>query len=220
MLGSPVDVVREDLTAQRVASRASHRLASLRAQRCVDVVADRLLILLRDSEQHPDHSHRHLGAEVGHEVEPARTDQRIEAIDAEPPDLRLERGHLLRREHARQQPPVHGMHRRIFEDEHAGRDLDVRLDQLEDGAAPGDVRVPVEQSPLHVLVAADGEEVVLLVVIERRFLAQPAEHRIGVGVDRDVVRVVVDIARAGCRHRCLLGGRFSEPVGRISAGPR
>ena len=49
----------------------------------------------------------------------------------------------------------------------------------------------VDQPALDVVVAAERVEVVLLVVVERRLLAQPAEHRVRVGVDVDVVRVVV-----------------------------
>ena len=52
----------------------------------------------------------------------------------------------------------------------------------------------VDQAALDVLEAADGEEVVLLVVVERRLVAQPAEHRVRIGVDLDVVRVVVHVA--------------------------
>src|SRR5262249_26967020 len=44
---------------------------------------------------------------------------------------------------------------------------------------------------LDILGAADREEVVLLVVIERRFFPQPTEHRVRIGVDFEVVRVVV-----------------------------
>ena len=88
--------------------------------------ADVLLVLLRDPEEHADHAHRHLRAEVGHEVEAAGTDERVEAVDAELADLRLERVHLLRREDPRQQPAVHGVDRRVLEDEDAGWHLDVR----------------------------------------------------------------------------------------------
>ena len=86
--------------------------------------------------------------------------------------------------------------RRIFEDEHARRKGDVRLDQLDDGASPGDVDLPIAQPTLDVLEAADGVEVVRLVVVERRLLAQPAEHRVRIDVDLDGVRIVVDVARA------------------------
>src|SRR5207237_8003492 len=51
-----------------------------------------------------------------------------------------------------------------------------------------------------VVVPDDGEEVVLIVVVERRFLAQASEHRIGVGVDGDVVRVVVEVGVAADGH--------------------
>ena len=54
------------------AVRHLHRLAGLGAEVLVDPVADRLLVLLRDAEQHPDDAHRHLRAEVGDEVEAAR----------------------------------------------------------------------------------------------------------------------------------------------------
>ena len=52
--------------------RHVHRLAGLGAEVRVDAVPDRLLVLLGDAEQHPDHPHRHLRAEVGDEVEAAR----------------------------------------------------------------------------------------------------------------------------------------------------
>ncbi len=59
----------------------------------------------------------------------------------------------------------------------------------------------VLEATLDVLEAADGVEVVPLVVVERRFLAQPPEHRVRVGVDVDVVRVVVDPAVDHSRSR-------------------
>ena len=58
----------------------------------------------------------------------------------------------------------------------------------------------VDQAALDVFEAADREEVVLLVVVERRLLAQPPEHRVGIGVDLDVVGVVVDVAGARRGH--------------------
>ena len=53
------------------ALRHVHRLALLGAEVAVDAVADGLLVLLGHAEQHPDHAHRHHGAEVGDEVEAA-----------------------------------------------------------------------------------------------------------------------------------------------------
>ena len=111
---------------------------------------------------------------------------------AELADLRLERGHPPRREHAGQQAPVDGVDRRVLEDEHARRHLDVGLDQLEDPASARDVGLAVDEAPLDVFVAADRVEVVLLVVVERRLLAQAPEHGVRIGVDLDVVRVVGD----------------------------
>ena len=77
---------------------------------------------------------------------PSGADERVEAAGAELADLGLERRHLPRREHPRQQAAVHGVHGRVLEDEHARRHLDVRLDQLEDAAPPGDERLRVDEA--------------------------------------------------------------------------
>ena len=113
---------------------------------------------------------------------------------AELADLRLERGDAPRREHARQQAAVHRVRGRVLEDQRARRHLDVRLDELEDAARARDVVLGVDEAALAVLVAADREEVVLLVVVERRFVAQPLVQRVRVGVDVGVVRVVVEVS--------------------------
>src|SRR5207302_836134 len=68
-------------------------------------------------------------------------------------------------------------------------------DQLEDASAAGDERLVVDQAALDVGVPAHRVEVVLLVVVERRLFPEAAEHRVGIGVDGDVVRVVVDVVR-------------------------
>ena len=96
VLGPPVDVLGEHLAAGEVSPVELHRLAGLGAQVRVGVVADRLLVLLGDAEQHADHPHRHLRAEVGDEVEAVGADERVEAVGAELADLRLERVHLPR----------------------------------------------------------------------------------------------------------------------------
>jgi hypothetical protein len=46
---------------------------------------------------------------------------------------------------------------------------------------------------LHVVEAAQGEEVVALVVIEGPLVAQPLPDRVRVRVDLEVVRVVIDV---------------------------
>ena len=199
VLGPPVDVLLEHLAGDEVRGDL-HRLSRLGAQGRVDVVADGLLVALGDPEQQADGAHRHLRAELGDEVEAACADERVEATGAELADLALQLVHPPRREGTRQQSAVDGVGRGVLEDEDARGHLDPRLDQLEDGAPSRDVGRGVEQAPLHVLEAAQGVEVVRLVVIEGRLLAQPAEHRVRVGVDADVVRVEVDVVGAGRRH--------------------
>jgi len=93
---------------------------------------------------------------------------------------------------------VHVVDRWILEDDRAARQLDTGLDdlvdELEDGALAGDVGLPVDRAALDVFEAAQGEEVVLLVVVERPFLAQAFPDRVRVRIDVEVVRVVVDVA--------------------------
>ena len=83
--------------------------------------------------------------------------------------------------------------RRVLEDQGAGRQLDVRLDDLEDAAPAGDEALGVDEAAFDVVVAADRVEVVSLVVVERRLVPQPLEHRIRISVDVEVVRVVIDV---------------------------
>ena len=199
VIGPPVDVLGEQLAAREIPGEPL-RLARLGAQRRVGVLADRLLVLFGDPEQHADHPHGHLRAEVGDEVEPVRALEPIQTVDAELPDLRLQRVHLPRREHTRQQTAMNRVRRRVLEDEDARRHLHVRLDQFEDAAASGDIGRRVDETALHVVEAAHREEVVRLVVVERRFFAQPPEHRVRIRVDVDVVGVVVDVRRLGRRH--------------------
>ena len=103
VVGAPVDVVAEDGTGQEVVLRVLHGLARFGSQRRIDVLADLVLVLLRDTEEHADHPHRHLRAEVRHEVEPAGADERVEARRAQLPDLGFECVHLLRGENPREQ---------------------------------------------------------------------------------------------------------------------
>ena len=98
------------------------------------------------------------------------------------------------------------MVRRVLEDEHAGRQLDLRLDHLEHRALGRAVGLPLDQAALHVVVAAHRVELVLLVVIERGLVAEPLPHRVRVGVDVEVVRVVVRRGR-GCGHLVSLSRR-------------
>ena len=72
MLGPPVDVVGEHGAGHEVL-RDLHRLARLGAEVGVHVVADRFLVALGNAEEHADHLHRHLGAQIGDEVEAVRS---------------------------------------------------------------------------------------------------------------------------------------------------
>src|SRR5262245_9791134 len=83
--------------------------------------------------------------------------------------------------------------RRVLEEDHAGRELDVAADQLEQRAPRGAVRPPLGETGCHVLVATQDPELVLLVAIERRLVAHPPPDRMRIGVDLEVVRVVVDL---------------------------
>jgi hypothetical protein len=86
---------------------------------------------------------------------------------------------------------------RILEDDRAGWHLegafDDLLDELDQRALARDVRLPVDRATLDVLEPAQGEEVVLLVVIEGALVPQPLPDRIRVRIDVEVVRVVVEV---------------------------
>ena len=192
VLDPPVDVLAEELSGGEAAVAVLHRLAVLGAQVRIGPLADRILVLLRNAQQHADHAHGHLRTHVGDEVESPGTDERVQAAAAELANLRLEGVHPPGREDPGHQAAADGVDGRILEDEPARRDLDVGLDQLDDGPAPRDVGVVVEQTALDVVEAAERVEVVLLVVVERRLLAQAPEHRIRVRGDLDRVGVVVD----------------------------
>jgi len=58
----------------------------------------------------------------------------------------------------------------------------------------------VYQAPVDVCVSAQRIEVMLGVVVQRRFVAHSSERRIGVGVERHVVRVVVHVGAGVDRH--------------------
>ena len=66
------------------------------------------------------------------------TDERIQAARTEFADLGLQGADLARGEHARQQLAVDVVDRRVLENQHARRDLDIRLDQLQDRTAGRD----------------------------------------------------------------------------------
>ena len=200
VLGAPGDVVRERLELGRAVVLGLVRNAFLESQALVEVVPDRLLVLLRDTEQHPDDPHRHELAQVRDEIEAARADEGVERLRAEGPHLGLECLHLLRREDPGEQASVEVVIRRVLEEDGPGRDLHSGLDDLEDRASSRDVGLPVEHGRVDVLPATQREELVLLVPIQRRLVAQPLPHRVRVRVDGEVVGVVVDPGLTGHSH--------------------
>src|SRR6185312_4371920 len=114
--------------------RGSRYLAApLGAQRRVAVVDVMLLIGFGDAEQHPDHPHRHLRAEIFDEVEPSGVYQRIEAACRELPDPRLQRADLPWGEDPGEQLTMDVVDRRILEDQAARRNLHTRLDDFQHG---------------------------------------------------------------------------------------
>ena len=109
--------------------------------------------------------------------------------------LVLDRVDPLRGERPRHQRTVDGVQRRILVDEHARRHDGIGLDHLEDVALGRAEPLRVPQRRVDVGVAAQAPEVVALVVVERRLVAQPLVGRVGVDVDLDVLRVVVQVAQ-------------------------
>jgi hypothetical protein len=173
-----------------------------------------------DSEQHADHLHRHLRAQILDEVEPPSADERVQRLRAELTDLGLQGVDLARREHARQQLAVHGVDRRILENQHSRRDLQVRLDDFQDRAAARTEGVVVDHGLIDVRVSAERVEVVAGVVVQRRFVAQTPVRRIGVRNETDVVRVVVDVVLGACRHSAVPSSSRTRLIDASVAAPR
>ncbi len=142
-------------------------------------------------------------APTSDEVEPV-ADQRIQTTRAEFTDLGFQRIDLARRENSSQQLAVDVVQRRVLEDHDARRHLDVRLDQLEDRPPRRAESLVIDQRPVDIGEPAQRIEVVLLVVVQGRFLAKPAKHPIRVSVELNVVRVAVDVAGSADCHRYRL----------------
>src|SRR5208283_4137405 len=88
-----------------------------------------------------------------------------------------------------------------------GRDVDIGLDDFQDRAPGRAEGLVIDKRVIDVTEPAQDVEVVLLVVVQRRFLAQPPKHRVGVGVQLDVVGVEIDIVgRADCHRLSPLAG--------------
>src|SRR6516225_6828355 len=92
------------------------------------------------------------------------------------------------------------MNRRIFKKDDAGRNLDAAHDDVYRGAATRPVSIEIRQLAGDVLVAAQRVEVVLVVVVQPRFVAQPLPDRVRIVVDVEIERVVVNLGGACSGH--------------------
>ncbi len=165
-------------------------LAALRAD-VVGLVDDDVLEVLGDAEEHADDAQRHDRAEMLDEVDLISTDERVEAAGGELADQGLDGIHLPRREGTGQQIAADVVDRRILEDQCARRNLDIGLQDFQHHAPGGTEGLPVDQCLVDVVETAQRVEVMLGVVVERRVVPQSLEHRVRVGVEVDVPRVVV-----------------------------
>ena len=161
------------------------------AQVGVGLLAHRDLVVFGDAEEHPDDAHRHHRRELGDHVEAAGADERIEDADAVLAHLVLELGHRPGREHARHEAAVHAVLRRVLEHDHAAGELDAGADDVEDVAAGVRERLPVHEAAFDIGTARQRPEVEVLVVVDRRLVAEARVGGVGVGVDADVVGVEV-----------------------------
>ena len=98
-------------------------LSFFETQPGIDAIAQCLLILLGNAEQHPDHPHRHLRAEVCDEVEAAASDEGVETSRAVGSHLRFDLCDPPWREQASQESTMRIVQRRILEENDPGRDL-------------------------------------------------------------------------------------------------
>ncbi len=83
------------------------------------------------------------------------------------------------------------VYRRILEQDDARRQLDACQDDVHRGAAPRPIGLPVVEFAGDILVPTQRVEVVLLVVVQRRFVAHPLPDWVWIVVDREIVRVVI-----------------------------
>ena len=82
VLLAPVDVVREELAVEMVVV-VLQRLSRLGAETLGGPLTDGRHVLFRDAEQHSDHEHGQVLAQVPYEIEAFRTHQRVENAAAE-----------------------------------------------------------------------------------------------------------------------------------------
>ena len=88
--------------------------------------------------------------------------------------------------------PVDVVVRRVLEDDGARGHLDVGLDQLEQGALAGDVGLPVDEATARRRRTGSGRRSRSARCSRAGLVPQALPDGIGIGVDLEVVRVVVD----------------------------
>src|ERR1700726_4213496 len=96
------------------------------------------------------------------------------------------------------------MNRRILKEDDSGGNLEAAHDDFNRGAAARPVGVEVHQLAGDVLVAAQRVELVFVVVIQRRLVAQPLPDRVRIVVDAEIEGVVVNLGGACSGHGGVL----------------
>ena len=94
--------------------------------------------------------------------------------------------------------------RRVFEEDDARRNLQTALDDVHGRPSTRSVGPKVRQLTCNVLEAAEGVELVLVVVVQRGFVPQPLPDRIGIVIDGEVERVVIHVGGGWLGHVMLL----------------
>ena len=160
---APVDVLAEERVVGELSLAVAHAACRARGAASSSArAADRLLVLLGDPEQHADHPHGHLGAEIGDEVEAVGAHERIEDLGA-----------VLRGSAARGRSSSSGVKTRestprwavcmggssMMKTPLGGMSMSALID-LEDPAAGRAERLVVDEAPLDVVEPAQRIEVV------------------------------------------------------------
>ena len=150
-----------------------------------------------------DHVHGEQAGEVGDEVEAPALERRLQVLEGQLADARLQLGHPPGGEalaHQRAQPGVcgrvHGQerHRAVGVGAEGGR---VERDAVGVGEA-----LHVPEGRQHVAMAGEGPEVELLVAVDGASAPEPGVGRVRVLVDGVVVGAVRRRLHRGARHRC------------------
>ena len=123
---------------------------------------------------------------------------------AELAHLGLEGVHLPGCEDPGEQAAVQIVDGWIFHEDDPRRKRDVGLDDLQCRTTPGAIGIPVHHRFVDIVEPAQREEVVLLVVIERRLFPETFPDRMRVFVNFGIERVVVEGGIARCGHWLIL----------------